>query len=205
MKYTFTLLVAISVIGCKESPTSSDTPQSGVIQPLAVGNYWHYKWTYYHYDFVLDSQEVTERIARDTLVGAETWYAMTYDDVFDPGHYFANRSDGLYVMDPSSIAPEIYQQVPYPATVGKRLVHRYAGGFYFDSLYLKAVNVPITTPAGHFRCLKFSEVFAMNGDTSYHEVYYAPNVGRVRTDMYVAGDPTSYIREVRELQDYKIN
>lgn len=207
MKYTFVLFVAIGVVGCKSSPTSTDNPQqSGVIQPLAVGNYWHYSFTWHGpFGDTLQSLETTERIARDTLIGVETWYAMTYEGN-DPGHFFTNRSDGLYGLDVKSYDPSILPYRPYPASVGKSIVYRFgvAGYSYFDSLYLKALNVPITTPAGSFSCLQYTDIMVINGDSSYREHYYAPNIGHIRTDIYQE-DFIRYIHEVRELQDYKLN
>jgi len=40
-------------------------------------------------------------------------------------------------------------------------------------------------------------------DTALIDHYYAPNVGRIRSDYY--SDDLMYIREDRVLQEYKVN
>jgi hypothetical protein len=94
--------------------------------------------------------------------------------------------------------------IPYPAAVGKSVAYKIdPQGMFADSLYLAAVNIPVTTPAGTFTCLKYGEVLVYAGQKSYREHYYAPDIGLVRSDLY--SEDRSYIFEVHELQEYKVN
>jgi hypothetical protein len=99
MKYAFALLVTIGLLGCKSSTSPDDTPQSGEIKPLKVGNFWRYEWrNYSEYGLLLQTQALTERLERDSLIGAERWYVISYESL-EVGQYLVNRSDGLYSFD----------------------------------------------------------------------------------------------------------
>lgn len=204
MKYTLVLLSALAFAGCKSSTSVGDTPQSGVIRPLAVGNFWKYQWTNLdRFGDTLMVQHLTESIYTDTLVGTETWYGRTVDSVLF-GDFMVNRQDGLYVFTDHGPLPNVISLMyPYPAEVGRYLTHKWDPiGFTADSIYLKATNVPITTPAGAFHCYQYIVTMYYNGQATKRDEYYAPNVGLVRSDLH--NEEEGYIYEVHELQAYKV-
>ena len=215
MKYIFILLTGVLIASCKSNSTSSDDqPTTDKIMPLAVGNYWHYNVVGFNYYGDTNMfKEVIERIARDTLVGTELWYSLSSNG-WEFGEYFTNRSDGLhrYLDYFDNLPPITGLWIPHPVTIGvKKTTYENLSQGTSGSIYLKATNVPVTTAAGSFLCHQYVESIVSwqdtsivnERDTSITEHFFAPGVGRVRTDRYDEDDP--YIYETQELIEYKIN
>ena len=214
MKYIFILFIGV-LAGCKSSTSPDDQPTSDKIMPLAVGNYWHYNVTAeYAGDTVVE--ELIEQLVRDTLVGTEHWYSMSHN-FWEFGYFYTNRSDGLhhYINIAAPLPPTTGVWIPYPVAIGvKTATYQNPSFGASGSIYLKATKVPVTTPAGNFLCHHYVESIVTWGDTSNFndadtsvtEHFFAPNVGRVRTDRY--GESLlfgRYIYETEELKEYKIN
>lgn len=195
MKYTLIILLFAALLaGCDDSGTGGSTPPpsgSDVILPLTIGNYWHHKVTLYDTLGNIEGNRIdTGIVLKDTLIATEKWYfvgSRLYN-----GGYFTNRTDGAYGLAASFGLPDITARLffPYPVAAGTIIVHRDTifGSIIIDSQYVKAINVPVTTPAGTFTCYHY--VNHMRSETPFgsydyrSEIFAAPRKGLIRSADY---------------------
>jgi len=155
---------------------SSNNLETGVIDPLAIGNVWIYEYDRYDDSGkFLSSYFDTIMIIKDTTVGGEKLYA-TKDD---PYVYFCNRSDGNYSRRNSD--GNMLLWLPYPAKVNDS-ISRANGEEYVK---IESISETVTVKAGVFTTYKYkiySLQSAGTGPILYSYLYYAPNIGLVKIE-----------------------
>ncbi len=159
------------------SPSRQDQEsKSPVLIPFAVGKAWSYDFA--AFDSLgnkLSSQPTRTVVTRDTLVGAERWYALQDDAVRDEGQppsYAANRADGVYLFGRQGEGSLLYK---YPAVRGDEC----------PPLIVASTDTLIRCPAGEFRCYLYESVSTYTpvphrSFTVVTRDFIAPGTGLVR-------------------------
>src|SRR5450759_4218995 len=106
--FILTLSTIISLDGCKENATSPETNVTQNILPLAIGNVWIYQVDIYVDstgnvdDHPVSTQFDTMQVVRDSVIGNERWFAISYSTqgktYFTGQNFYTNRVDGIYVL-----------------------------------------------------------------------------------------------------------
>lgn len=137
---------------------------SASIVPLAVGNSWTIRISYWDLDGKLrTSRYETSRIVGDTIIDGERWFVMTGDGWYN---LCANMVDGFYKL--SSGTKVLH--VKYPARVGDSY-HGPSGETRVVSL-----NASISVPKGSFVCCQYR---VSGPEGARLDLYYSPGVGLV--------------------------
>jgi len=188
MKYLFPTLLVVFFLSSCESET--DPPaQTGVIFPLAVGNYWVLDNTDYDTSGVAMPEGVdTLTIVSKTTINGEDWYGLMQADGDDTG-LCINRIDGFYTLDNG----KENLTLKYPCKAGEQyVVDRDTFGTSIRTEYIKVESISSTVivSAGLFSAIKYLE-YSENFDTIANETvrsnssttYYAvPNLGIVEVE-----------------------
>lgn len=144
-----------------------------VIMPLAVGNMWVYSVSYqdtlhfYHY-------EDTILITRDTVIGGESWY------VDQRGYHYANRSDGLYLLNNGQ--PVL--ALKFPANINDSFPSPFVipGPPYepIRNLVVQSTSQSVTVPKGTYTCIVYRTPDDPAFPAGYADYRYCPNVGLIQ-------------------------
>jgi hypothetical protein len=184
--YYFGLLfiLSVSIFGCKKdsnNPTEPPKTTSVGFIPLAVGNQWIWRYTYYdtaghalytHYD--------TLTILSDTSIANEKWYLAPWLAEFSFG---TNRSSGFWVWGQArtiQVGSQPAMWYKYPCSIGDRY---YLGVSVADTSYPIAVldtSAQVVVPLGTFRCYKYLFGNPSPGTERYLGiVYISPGEGEI--------------------------
>lgn len=178
---TLILFVLLSmVLGCKkdEGPTGPPATPSSVIMPLKVGNQWTFSATFYDSNGVAlnGSGLTTISIIRDTTITGEKWYLLGVFGIAS-GSLLANRSDGLWEIDPGSSSP--YLIFKFPASAGDTYSTSSLGG----KIVVGSISSSITVPQGAYSCYEY-KLYLQPSNQLNSVVYFAPNAGIIKQDSY---------------------
>jgi hypothetical protein len=172
-------LVTLLLASCSEqsNPTGSGTSSSNQIMPLAVGNSWTTRVTFYDTTgAVANLDSSTIKIVRDTTIQNEKWFADS------SGILYTNRSDGLWMKWASSTV----LVAKYPASLGDTFT---TGVFNDMTATVLSMDTSITVPKGTFRCYRYR---AIKGafDTNYSNYsednsYFSLGIGLIKWEDYL--------------------
>jgi len=165
--------------------------------PLAVGN----SWTYENKTALPDGTFEADDETRETVKGVFETDAGTFYYLDSPDFAIwlrntpAGNEDALFEVDTETFRlkisgkPTLYYR--YPVKKGTTYDIQYSED---DQAYLtmkvSEVDLPVKTPAGSFRCLKY-ELYAKESETLDVVEYVCPSVGLVRSEVYEDGKLTS--------------
>lgn len=143
------------------------TAASASIIPLAVGNSWTIRISYWDLDGKLrTSRYETSRIVGDTIIDGERWFVMSGDGWYN---LCANKVNGFYKLNSGTKV----LHVKYPAKVGDSY-HGPSGETKVVSL-----NANISVPKGSFVCYQYR---VSGPEGARLDLYYSPGVGLVSID-----------------------
>jgi len=158
--------------------------------PLAVGNYWVYRFN--PANTTCDAIYRAE-ITNLELISNENWFKMVEDtnDVVTSTLYCIERDSGFCARD--SIASPVYLKFKYPAELSDQFVYKAA------TYTVMSINEPVEVFAGSFTC------FYIYSDqtTSKVHIYYAPEIGMILEKIYYYSNEILTDSSSFELLGYK--
>lgn len=192
----FALVFLLFAAGCSQN-SAGKHPSQGDYFPLALGDTWTYRMS--------PGTKVYEaQVTAQKVIGGINTYALAVEDTYS---YLAVRPDGVYQYgqgdpdDPKSAVlfspPQLLYQLPFDVgdewntpvlaePTGKDSETVYVGG-QVDSVET------VTVPAGTFRdCYKLTVDDPRDSPANRTDLWFAPNVGIVKTVTYIvigAGKP----------------
>jgi hypothetical protein len=162
---------AMMLTSCKKENPVESSSTAKQIWPLKSGNAWAYHVIEYDTTGVItQSGSGAIAVTKDTIVGADTWYQISGFGS-SGSMFYANRSDGLWIM--SNNTSGIFKGLifKYPVNTGESWN---LGG---DQVFLQSTDTVITVPAGTFHCYAYR--LSMS---DYY--YFCPGVGFIAMDSY---------------------
>ncbi len=189
------LILAFAISSCTDSgaPVDFGDP-SAPIYPLATGNSWTYRISYYDtLGALVQVSDYIDTIGSLTIIGTQQWYFW-----HDPGEYLSNLPGGTWyrIIQRDTITPaQLYYK--YPAAVGDQWDVNFLLGPP-SKMTLISKNTPVEVPAGRFACHVYRY-----GDTRNVD-YLVPGIGRVYSDLYFSVPSGKSYRYVSELTGYRI-
>ena len=200
--------------GCSEDSTGPSS--NGVIMPLAVGNEWVYKVSFYNSDGTVNNTFFdTLRIYDKLYDGQDTIYAFTNNDRYNSNDVGANRADGYYTLSPGPLKI----QAKYPTYSGEVFRIDTLRGSTLDpgtivmTYSCELTNTTIGIPAGSYMCTKYRihSVGTYQEDSTkpienfenLSECWYAPGIGEVK-NLFYSWDDSLLLAYKRELVSYHL-
>jgi hypothetical protein len=185
--------------GCGGGDPVAPEGQGG-IQPLALGDQWMGRWE----EFPSDGSSRPVRLDTTTITGSVSYQGDTWWYAGSSTIAMMNFNDGLWAMTGDierDSTLQFYHMRIFPAIVGDtaRLATGLTAGMQGDPadtrvtvMTVEAIDRQITVPAGTFACYGYSErIVAADADSAAIAAapiarldYYAPGVGRVRSDIF---------------------
>lgn len=216
-KHTLVLLLGFTLFFTSCDLFVADSKvNSGELMPLAVGNYWEYKFNYVGIENDL-RYEVTSEVevpSGDTTYKAYAMNFLPFPTGSQPYYWLGrNGTQGLQVMGGISDTDTLFideVQFKFPSEVGEtfnstRVAYsRDRLEFYIsDTLSVTLVDDDrvIRTPAGKFTCLvyRYKKVF-YEGDIPLdvwdYYAYYTPGIGLVAQIATNEGEPEDVKEEM---------
>jgi hypothetical protein len=186
---------ALAIASCTDSGSPIDFGDpSAPIYPLATGNTWTYRISYYDtLGALFQVSDYTDTIGSSRILGAQEWYFW-----HDPSQYLANLPGGTWyrVIQADTTTPaQLYFK--YPAAVGDRWVTDFLLGSPSE-VTLVSKNTRVQVPAGRFACHVYRY-----GDTKSVD-YLVPGIGRVYSEIYPRVPSGKTYKYVFELTDYRL-
>ncbi len=194
------LLIAIVVAGlaaCSQKTTSTPSARFGVkgLMPLAVGNRWNYKRTFYDSATGNASSTGTEQIniVAEIIVNDTAYFQQTQNEIpLSPGSFFSNVDTNTVIQTDSANRYTFFKRTSYDAQVSTwpDTVTRRCPGHNVLTAYAGDATI-----GSYPNCLK--NIVLVNdctGQDFEKWVYYLkPAVGLVRVEHYkIKNDNTTW-------------
>lgn len=162
-----------------ETPKPDQKLTRNAIEPMNVGNTWHYKVT----DPGGSVRAIYRTITKKTIIkGNVTIYRYTVTDsnsgdVVGGYDQYVRNGDVFISYDHLDYDEKIIPRLPI---FGEAWVYEFSGG---RSLYtVVSLDEVVDTSAGSFRCIKIdNETSLIPYETEKMELYFSKDVGLVRT------------------------
>lgn len=185
--------------------------------PLAVGN----SWTFVQMPapgYMGDTTTQTLTIARDTVMTLSIdqaleigrWYKVTGAPL-GAVQYLNNRPNGLWQViffnDPTLGKITIINRLAeFPASVGDTFLQPYPPPLQSGTSVADIISTDslISVPAGNFRCIVYR--FKLLSDhRPLYDVFYAPGIGRIKTNSYGLAPVDTSVTIVTRLTGYNFS
>lgn len=178
------IFLSFTFISCskEDSLILPPNPQS-VLVPLAIGNRWTYRVTWYDTTGHINlSDTLTFYIRGDTTVSGIHWYLQGYEGTMVGQLGFRNDAVGYHITNFGA-----YYTYRYPAAVGET----------YDGRTIESTDSLINTPIDTFSCYVYRSSWY---GKPYREIY-APGIGLVHDEiLWVSYEgQTSYLVQTHDL------
>lgn len=199
-------MMALFLHFCTDVTSTMPIQQTPVIMPLAIGNYWIYKFGDVDSSGAwINSTFDTLTIIKDTIVDNERWFIRNEtnpSNKFAFNMYLINRTSGLlmrnYIMGDSK------HLITFPAQKGNISIISTADTGRSVAFCVKVIDldVPVNVPKGAFLCYKYAEGLGNNWDsTAFSPIidvcnYYAVGVGKAKSEYYAIDQTKHGIKRV---------
>lgn len=205
------LLLTIAAGGCNSSEPVGSSADS-VIWPLAVGNRWIGRWSYYNPSGGIDSTRLdTLSITGTATLSDGAWYYT------NPVFHVRNTSEGCWRRF-DDYGPHL--MLKYPGAVGdtfnrETYVETFETGQIGDTFYFQttitSIDKRVSVPRGTFTCYEYT-VDRVGTDPTNDSLIldvptvmlYAPDVGRVKEIYYQLDIGKTTLSRTWELVDYTL-
>jgi len=172
------VLAAVCCLSCGDDDDRCIGDRS-VIVPLEIGTRWVYRHTVtdVNADTVISVTMDTLRVLRDTMIEGQLWAIMSWSD-----QAWANLPDGNWIWYEYEYPPaEPYLMARFPASVGDEYVSDFAGEV--SNVTVADTALRVSVPWGTIETYHY--VFRSVAGEIESEHYFAPGVGRIKSDYTV--------------------
>ncbi len=171
--FTSMIFAALSLVflaSCDDEPTDNDINHMQ-IWPMEVGNFWVYQSATILEDSILGYDTVKFVVSGKVSISGSEWFLMGGEGKPKKEMYI-NKPDGLwkdkYDSGMTVNTQDIRMILKYPTKTGDKI-------FWKDeTTETVAKNIPVSTPAGNFKCLHYL-------NRAYREIdlYFCPGIGMI--------------------------
>lgn len=173
------LLMLFGSCSKRKGPTKFYTADPRELTPLAVGNIWYGRiiGPSLGSPDVIDTSQLLQQVARDTVVNGETWYRLTQGTTEgrDIGSWLTNRRDGVYRLENSYSGLVAYLETKYPCQTGDQ----YTRGEHAVTI-VRATDFPITIDDRQYK----TQVHVLHLSSDIIITYYVPGLGLVKSEEF---------------------
>ncbi len=165
--------------------------------PLAVGNMWEYYVSKFD-TFPMPATHYydTVQIVRDTLINAEQWF------VDQDGVGYTNCSDGLWRK--IRLNQDAHLALTFPGNIGDESLFIWELLYWID-ISIDDMDTLISVPAGDFHCILYKGwSFGPLSCQNDHYIFYAPDIGLIKNELYRKNCNLAGLRERWELVSYNL-
>ena len=211
MNRPFLLIIALGALlfaGCNDKPSSDRIPP-GDYFPLVVGDSWTYR--------MAPGTKIYEaKVTASRMVGSTKTYAMAVEETYS---YLVERPDGVYQYgqgDPSQPThavlfdpPQLVYKLPFhvgdswETPVLSEPTQKKSETVYVDGQVDSLESVKV--PAGEFRCVRVTVDDPRDSPADRTDLWFAPNVGIVKTVTYIAVGAGKPKTTTTELLKYRLS
>lgn len=193
------IFTSVFIISCNDK--STDPSSGALLIPLSDNNTWNFEGTWFDKDGIpTHTFTQTMTAAGPDTTGSFIGYKLKNCPLWIWSMIYANKPDGLYLIESSEFDPVRVGGVKKEAKVEKALTFPTLPG---DELTFREFNVrtrsireKVKVPAGEFECVVYDAYYegVLNS-----EMYFAPDVGLVKLVGYLNTN-----KRVIELTSYHI-
>lgn len=158
---------------CSSDPGTRPEEDAGLMA-LKVGNTWRYK------SFRVDPQSGDTTNVEEftvTIIGTRTLENSRYFEL-NTGDVVQNRTDGLFMAEYNPATGQFLDDLLFAFPVSNGHTYSYTSVAQGETFTIRVTEERISVPAGIFDCLAYQFV-----DKGWI-IYFAPNVGLVRTENF---------------------
>jgi hypothetical protein len=178
IKLTFLWIIFSFVFGCGDEP-GKPTDNNSELLPLKVGNQWTYAYTSFNSDGDSTHTEIkTYEIIKDSVYNGEKIYYLNRSDFLGLliKGYFLNRNDGIHVLNTEHGAADPQILLKFPVDNNSEF------DAYPYRMKVGKADTTIATPAGEFKCIKYSKIY--DKDKPFYIHYFCPGIGNIASEYY---------------------
>jgi hypothetical protein len=218
-RLVFILILSLGIISCSESQIGLDDDLEKSVRetwllPLEESNNWNYQVTEYDaHGEVINSYNHQISSSGEQLYENNLWFQLQDSMLYSKYVIYGNTPHG--VMSRIDLGngqlSHARMEFPYRAETGEEISFPANDNVDPSDLImrkLQSVSDTVTTPAGNFKCYRYSDKrFENNGEIihdPYIVHYYSPGTGLIKREYYSLSGNHYYLSKIIELIDFRI-